>query len=510
VADITPKSLTVSGVTAANKVYDASTTASLTGSAALVGVVAGDTVTASSGTGAFANKNAGTGKAVTVTGLTLSGDDAINYSVLAPTGLTADITPKSLSLGGVNAASKTYDGNTTASLNGTAALAGVIVGDNVTVSAAQASFADKNAGTGKTVTLSGVSLQGTDAPNYLLTAPGTLLADITPRAITASGLTATNKVYDGTVVAPLAGTISLTGLVSGDTVSAAGAAGSFPDKNVGTAKPVVVAGITLSGADAANYTVAGPAGLTADITPKALSVTGLLANDKVYDATTVASLGGSLTLAGLVTGDTVTATPGAARFADKNAGTAKPVTVAGITLTGTDAGNYTVTPPPLVASITPAPLTITANNREKLEGETVIFAGTEFQATGLVGGETVANVAMSSAGAPSAATAGSYSITPNTAAGANGFDAANYRITFNLGTLLVTAPPASEPQKQVESLVTQFAKLFVEEAIVQKEEAKAQTQDKDKSSDEGGTDPDKDKKKDEKKADITITDTQCK
>jgi hypothetical protein len=48
------------------------------------------------GSGAFADKNVGTGKAVTVTGFTLTGTDAGNYSVLQPTGLTANITKADL------------------------------------------------------------------------------------------------------------------------------------------------------------------------------------------------------------------------------------------------------------------------------------------------------------------------------------------------------------------------------------------------------------------------------
>src|SRR5438552_3929507 len=71
---ITAKALTVSGVTASNKTYDAGTSATLnTGSAALVGVVSGDTVTVDStgASGTFANKNVGTGKTVSTSGFAL-------------------------------------------------------------------------------------------------------------------------------------------------------------------------------------------------------------------------------------------------------------------------------------------------------------------------------------------------------------------------------------------------------------------------------------------------------
>ena len=50
-----------------------------------------------------------------------------------------------------------------------------------------------------------------------------------------------------------------------------------------------------------------------------------------------------------VAGDVLALSAASAGFADKNAGAAKLVTVNGITLGGTDAGNYTLTrtrPPP--------------------------------------------------------------------------------------------------------------------------------------------------------------------
>jgi YDG domain/MBG domain (YGX type)/Secretion system C-terminal sorting domain/The GLUG motif len=88
---ITAKPLIITGVTANNKVYDGTATATLTGGT-LSGVVSGDVVTLSPGIGLFDNKNAGSGKAVTCSGYTITGTDAGNYSLTQPTGLTADIT----------------------------------------------------------------------------------------------------------------------------------------------------------------------------------------------------------------------------------------------------------------------------------------------------------------------------------------------------------------------------------------------------------------------------------
>jgi hypothetical protein len=110
------------------KTYDATTTAALTGTAA-VGPLGSDVVSViGTGAGLFADKNVGTGKAVTVSGYSLTGTDAANYSITQPTGLTAGITAKSLTVTGTTLVNKVYDGTTTATLSN-GALVGVIAAD---------------------------------------------------------------------------------------------------------------------------------------------------------------------------------------------------------------------------------------------------------------------------------------------------------------------------------------------------------------------------------------------
>ena len=97
---VNKKALTVSGVLANSKVYNGNMGAALnTTNAALVGIVTGDSVSLS-GTpvGTFADKNVGTNKPVTVTGYTLAGPDAGDYTVTQPTGLTANITKAPLTV----------------------------------------------------------------------------------------------------------------------------------------------------------------------------------------------------------------------------------------------------------------------------------------------------------------------------------------------------------------------------------------------------------------------------
>ncbi len=219
---VTPKPLTITSVVANGKVYDRTATATLNlGAATLVGVIAPDVVTinSSSATATFASTNAGTW-AVTASGFSLSGAGVGNYTLAAqPTVPNATITPKSVSLTGVLANNKTYDGTTAATFNlSGASLTGVIAPDVVTInsSSATGTFASANAGTWA-VTASGFSLSGAAGANYtLVTQPTVPNATISPKAASVTPSTA-SKVYGSTDPA-LTGV--LTGFVAADNVTA--------------------------------------------------------------------------------------------------------------------------------------------------------------------------------------------------------------------------------------------------------------------------------------------------
>jgi hypothetical protein len=153
----------------------------------------------------------------------------------------------------------------------------------------------------------------------------------------------------------------LAGVITGDAVSVSGAAsGVFADKNVAENKPVSVGGLTLAGAAAANYNL-NLTTLSANITPASLTVTGLTANDKLYDGTTSATLSGTPTLLGVIGSDVVllsgTAT---ASFSDSNPGNNKLVTITGFFLTGSGTANYNLIPPTAQASIISSGLKISS------------------------------------------------------------------------------------------------------------------------------------------------------
>jgi len=358
-ANVAKANLNVSGVGANNKTYDSTTAATLSGMAGVTAFGSDAVAVGGSGSATFADKNAGAGKAVTVSGYTLSGADAGNYNLVQPTGLSATIGKANLAIGGIGAADRTYDGTSTATLVGSAAVF-AIGGDEVAVGGSgSATFADKNAGTNKAVTVSGYTLTGADAGNYNAVQPSGVTASIGKADLAISGVTANNKTYDGTTAATLSGFASVTA-IGADIVTVSGSAsGTFADKNAGSGKQVTVGGFTLSGADAGNYNAVQPTGLSADIGKATLAVSGVIANNKIYDGGTATTLGGNATVAAFGSDVVSVAGSGSAAFADKNAGTGKAVTVNGYTLAGADAGNYDlVQPAGLTASIGKANLAL--------------------------------------------------------------------------------------------------------------------------------------------------------
>ena len=369
----------VSGITAATKVYDATTAATLTTTgASFNGMFGGDNLGVATATGAFENKNAGTGKTINISGITLNGTDAGNYLLADATATaTANITQKALAITytGVN---KTYDALTDATVTTTDDR----LGSDVFTIARTASFADKTAADAKAVSVSGVSLSGTDALNYSIVATGSTTANILKKDVTLTGLAVNDKVYDGLSAATFGNTGTLVDFISGDTVAVntGGMSAAFGNKNVGTGKSVILSGVTLTGDDAANYNFTSPTGSTASITQKALAVTYSGVN-KVYDSTTSATV---TTGDDRVGGDVLTINR-TATYDTKNVGTAKAVSVSGVSLSGTDALNYSVaTTGTTTSDVTKADIStvsgITAQNKtyDTTNAATLVTSGATF------------------------------------------------------------------------------------------------------------------------------------
>ena len=345
-----------------------------------------------------------------------------------------------------------YDGTTAVqvSISGTiGSLSGdVIAGDAVTVNVpgtglGSAVMLNKNAGLNKSVVLSGLFLSGADAPNYAITGTAGVTVNIAQRAVTLSGVSAVDRIYDGTTVVAIntAGG-SISGGIAGDNLQllSTGSTGSMADKRAGLGKAVNVSGLSLGGSDAGNYTVAGGSGLTVNIAQRALTPTFTVA-DKIYDGNT----GASITLRDdRVAGDALTLTAGSAVFADRNAGANIAVALSGLAASGADAANYLLSTTTLdsSASINRAALALTANSITKVYGDTLNLSGSEFSALGLVAGETLGQVTLSSSGAAATAavTGSPYALNIGNLSGGT-FNPLNYDLRYSNGQVVVTRRP---------------------------------------------------------------------
>ena len=203
---VTPKALTVLGITAASTTYDGTNTAKLGGTATFLGTeTAGDgstsdgmpygvdAVSPGTVTGTLAAKDVGS-QAVT-TNVTVTGTGNGDYTVTPQAGLTQTVTPKALTVSGITAASTVYDGTTVAKLGGTAAFLGTETAgagstsdgmpysvDAVSPGTVTGTLAAKDVGS-QAVTTS-VTVTGTGNGDYTVTPQAGLTQTVTPKALT--------------------------------------------------------------------------------------------------------------------------------------------------------------------------------------------------------------------------------------------------------------------------------------------------------------------------------------
>jgi hypothetical protein len=220
--------------------------------------------------------------------------------------------------------------------------------------------------TGNTVTVVGVGTTNISASqagnaNYNAATNVVRSLNVTQRNLTLSGLTGDNKIYNTSTAATVSGTAVLNNILPADVsnVSLTGTPNyTFVTSTVGVSKPITANGFALSGSASANYSLTQPTGLAATIYTKPTATTGVAAQNKEYNGTTVAVITGG-TLTGVEASDTANvaiATTGV--FASANVGIGIAVTVS---LTGSAALNYTLAQPGITANITKVNQIITFN-----------------------------------------------------------------------------------------------------------------------------------------------------
>ncbi|MBK9529198.1 MAG: hypothetical protein IPO41_12960, partial [Acidobacteria bacterium] len=299
----------------ADKAYDGTREATLSGGS-LANLVAGQTLGLTLTDGLFDTADAGTGKTVTGTAALADGSgSASNYelTVGSTVSTTANIDPRLLTVGGVLAADKVYDGTRDATLSG-GSLGNLVAGQTLGLTLGNGLFDSADAGAASP---SPARPRSSTAPGwrrtFTLADAGTVgaTATITQRLLTLSGVAAIDRAYDGTRAATLSGG-SLGNLVAGQTLGLAFADGLFDSANVGAGKPVTGTASLVDGSGrASNYTLGNDVAVatTASITPRLLTIDGVVAADKVYDGTRDTTLSGG-TLGNLVNGETLSLTAG--------------------------------------------------------------------------------------------------------------------------------------------------------------------------------------------------------
>ena len=267
----------------------------------------------------------------------------------------AVIKSRVLTMSGVAAQSKTYDGTTAADISKFhATLNNVVSGEEslVTATATGATYNSKDVRAANTVGYTGVQLTGTGAGNYSIANTAQGVGRITPKELNLAltGSARFDKTYDGNnrVEQSLAkgANYSLTGFITGEGtgIELNAVTGKYADKNAARDKAVTFGGLTLKGTGAGNYVLnrTSLAG-TGTITPRALTLGTVAAQTKTYDGNTLADaskFGAALNNA--VAGDSVTATATGAAYNDKNVTAANRIDYTGVALRGADAGNYTL------------------------------------------------------------------------------------------------------------------------------------------------------------------------
>src|ERR1019366_8338896 len=212
--------LTVSGVTGTNRTYNGSAVDALSGTAALNGLVTGESLTLGGITnGTLASANAGSEAVTTAVTIANSGTFlASNYVLTQPTLANVTIAQAPVTVSGLSGTGRNYNGSAVDALSGTAALNGLVTGESLTLGGiTNGTLASANAGSEAVTTAVTIANSGTFlASNYVLTQPTLANVTIAQAPVTVSGVTGTNRNYNGSAVDALSGTATLKGLGVGE------------------------------------------------------------------------------------------------------------------------------------------------------------------------------------------------------------------------------------------------------------------------------------------------------
>jgi hypothetical protein len=475
-ANITAKTVTVAGLTAANKTYDGTDLVSVINWGSVTTGVGTETLALNHGSATFSDPNANTGKTVTASGYALANGSnsglASNYELSATSATTtADIAKAALTVR-ANDDAKFVTLADNAGYNG-ASYSGYVNGETDTVLGGTLAITRNNNGTNVAGNYSGVLVPGGltssnytiafTSGNYTIIPADKLLVRVNNLDTTygsapvysitsAQYLDGANVIHDLIGAAPVGNTFSYSDGTGGSAVFTLGpvaaSLGTSGNIRVGS-YAIGASNITESSANFSNaLTVVG----NLSVDPKALTASASGVR-KTYDGTTAMN-GVVIGLTGMKTNDVVT-TSSSGAYNQKDVGSNLGYTISGIALNGSDAGNYYLSAGNALTgnngAITPAVLSVTANNASKTFNGRPYVGGNGVIYAGFMAGESNADLGGSltyGGNSQGALNAGSYVITPL------GLTSGNYAITFLDGVLVVASNiPPPPPPPVVDSVI---------------------------------------------------------
>lgn len=377
----------------------------------------------------------------------------LGYATPSYSNATANITQASLTVTGVVASDRAYNGTAITGFSNNGSLLGVLsnstssVSDVVTLNTS-GNFSSKNVGDNLAVTLSS-TVGGADAANYNVTQPTGIVANITKKTVSLSDV----QTYSGSNV--LTNVAIVTG-VAGETLTYSGAVAN--SSQVADNSSNYITAITLANQVGANLTSGGLASnyqlptlnvtnapVTINAAPLGISANGAY-NGLVLFANQASGI--NYTLTGLQNGELINT----ANLTINNANVASAnhyVSSLAVLTGNASMANYVLNPSFNNATgtnttntfaLSAANLTITANSTSTQYGLGTVLGTTAFTSSGLQNNETIGGVTLVSIGAANTTNVGLYNITATNATGGS-FTASNYNIGYVNGTLNVTQAP---------------------------------------------------------------------
>jgi len=449
-----PLTFTQSLTSTVTKIYDGTTSVSnLTSANYQIGTISGFTALIASvpTTGNYSDQNvnsisspllvtASAAPTITVTDSNEKPVYGYGFSTVTASGNIGSITPIQLALTAGATVTKVYNGANTATLSTGNFTTGVLPTDAQAVTISGSGTYDSADVNAASVTVGTLNLEGTKASDYqIASAPTTLNGSITPIQLALTAGATVTKVYNGANTATLSTGNFTTGVLPTDAqaVTISGS-GTYNSADVNAANTVIVGSVSLSGTKASDYTLSGvPATLSGTITPAALDITANSVSKTYGQAVNFNNVTG-FTTNGLQNSETVGSVTLTSAGSDPTASVASYTISDSAAVGGTfNPNNYNVNYISGKLTVSPASLTITANNATITYNGRAYSGGNGVTYSGLANGETSADllgVLTYSGTSQGAVIPKTYIITPG------GLISGNYAINYENGTLTINQP----------------------------------------------------------------------